>query len=241
MQMNVHSSKILMDFHSALSVTGSPGRYRCNGQGPCYCRSGSLQRGAGTVLLARGQPDACAWLPKRSLQGACALAGKLHLRCFLGMGGAGGSDRDCALQAVSQSASGSVVTEDVFDCCDGAVDTFFANPFVLGTDPCLWRELQAAVEAELAARAPVPGAARASASAAASYQDVTEADMEDALLALGLRAAASATVWLTAAQKRAVEGLMAELEDTLAFEVVAWQLADALARADRANRRGPQQ
>lgn len=138
------------------------------------------------------------------------------------------------MQEVGESASGVVVTGDAFDRCDGAVNCFFVSPFACGTDPFLWRELQDAVSEALNRLTFRSGELTGS----DRYQEVTEVDMEEALLANGLRAAPGAVVWLTENQSAAVEELMVELEASLAFEVVEWMLVDSLLRAERANRRG---
>lgn len=129
-----------------------------------------------------------------------------------------------------------VVTGDAFDQCDGAVNSFFVSPFVCGTDPFLWRELQAAVSDSLIRLGAVPSSGAAE-MGDDMYAEVSEVDMEEALNSVGLRAAPGAVVWLTEKQKSEVEVLMDEMETSLAFEVAEWMLVDSLLRAERANRR----
>lgn len=129
-------------------------------------------------------------------------------------------------------SGGVVASGTVFDRCTAEPDAFFVDPFAVGTDPLEWRALQDAVLQQLLSRQPAGGGELDAA-------EVTEVAIEEALLALGIRAEAAVVVWLTAPQRAAVEVLMEELEETLAFEVVAWQLGDSLLRAVRANRRGP--
>lgn len=141
------------------------------------------------------------------------------------------------LQEAGESAFGAVVASDAFDRCDGAVNTFFVNPFVCGTDPFLWQELQTAVADALTrlGSGPSRGAAE---SGNGKYAEVTEIEMEEALVSVGLRAAPGAVVWLTENQKAEVALLMADMQTSLAFEVTEWILVSSLLRAERANRRG---
>lgn len=141
------------------------------------------------------------------------------------------------LQEVDESASGVVVTGDAFDTCDGPVNSFFVSPFVCGTDPFLWRELHEAVCAALQLLTNM-STDQAEKDVGSMYEEVTEVETEEALQAVGLRAAPGALVWLTASQKAAVDELMVELEETLAFDVGEWFLVDSLLRAERANRKG---
>ena len=64
---------------------------------------------------------------------------------------------------------------------------------------------------------------------------------DEALLELRLRnpASGSGIVELTAAQREEVGVMMEQLERSMAFDTVAWLLADCLLRASRAAARAP--
>eukprot|EP00892_Ulva_mutabilis_P003632 jgi/Ulvmu1/1640/UM114_0006.1 len=162
------------------------------------------------------------------------------------------------LEEVNNPSSGGLIaTGNAFDRCEAAPDIPFISPFDVGVDPFEWRALQAALIEQLLARQtgrawPLgAGASRAtprtaSAGASADAQkpeldasEVTEVDIEGSLLALGLRGEPGVVAWLTPAQHAAAEAMMQEALDTFAFDVVVWQLGDALRRSVRTNRRGP--
>jgi hypothetical protein len=148
------------------------------------------------------------------------------------------------LQEVGKSVSGTVATGDVCDRCDGPLDCFFVNPFPYSTDPLLWRELNDAISEALCGLTGISSQPTGSSSDSSNssprfvYEEVTEEQVEAALGQVGLRAVPGGVVWLTASQKCAVENLMVEMEETLAFDVMEWILVDALQRAERSNRRG---
>jgi hypothetical protein len=65
---------------------------------------------------------------------------------------------------------------------------------------------------------------------------------DDAVAALsqsGVFALDSAVCYLTAAQLEAIEEDLAEMEESLNYEVTAWMLTDKLGRARRSNDRMP--
>lgn len=137
------------------------------------------------------------------------------------------------MQEVNSPRSGGIVaTGDVFDRGDAPLAAFFVNPFAVGTDPLQWRELQDAVLQRLVAFQ------RGGADGDLDVGSVTDLAVEEALLAVGIRTQGGVLTWLTAAQRAAVDELMAEVEQTFEFEVTAWYLGDCLLRAERANRRG---
>lgn len=142
-----------------------------------------------------------------------------------------------ATQELSSPRGGGIITAgDVFDRSDAPVTTFFVDPFPIGADPLRWRELQDAVLRHLLTSQSSSGTAAGA--RALDADAVTELAVEEALLAVGVRTQGRVLTWLTAPQRAAVDAVMEELEETLAFEVTAWQLADCLLRAERANRRG---
>lgn len=126
-----------------------------------------------------------------------------------------------------------VVTGDACDRCDGPLCTFFVNPFALGTDPFLWRELH---EAVCKALDRITGVG-STVDGESSYEEVDELQMEEAVQAVGLRFVPGSVLWLTVNQRYVIEELMVELEESMSFEVVEWMLVDSLQRAEKANRR----
>jgi hypothetical protein len=112
----------------------------------------------------------------------------------------------------NKTARLSVSQSSVFDR-PGPLTTFFANPFALGCDPALWRELQSELKIRF-------------------DQGIS---LEDAFLELSLSTQmTSAFVHLTEEQLAEVEQLMCDCDKSLNFDTASWLLSDCLLRASRA-------
>jgi len=99
---------------------------------------------------------------------------------------------------------------DPFGRCTSSPDQLFVNPFACGVDPFMWRELQATAREQ-------------------------PDSPEDALLRRRVGVSPGTLHFLTAEQLVAAEALLVEMEKSLAFEVTAWLLGDAMLRASRSN------
>lgn len=102
---------------------------------------------------------------------------------------------------------------DVFDRTNGPVSCLFCNPFsCYGVDPLMWQELQQVVQAHAE-------------------------DPQPALMVAGVSAPDSSFVYLTEEQMEAVRVELEAMQQSWAFELTAYYLADCLARARLANNR----